>query len=177
MSMDEALAEAYASAPIDDIPLDTIEMHHPAFKDEFGNPTAIRVVRANEPWMLTLEASAPLNPGEEVEFLPVPFDFTPPGFSENQVPSLTFSISNVSRLVTQYLEQAIAQTSPITLYYRNYLASDTSAPQINPVIVMTLKAAESGTMQVTGTASLSDVHNWPFPAEKYTPDRFPGLLR
>lgn len=177
MTMSAAIEEAYASNPVDERILDTLEFHHPTFVDEFGRRTAVRVVRDSVEWSLRLENTAPLNKDEYVTFLPVPFDFTQPGYAENQVPTLSFSISNVSRIITKYLEQAIAQTSPIQMYYRPYLQSDPTGPQINPVIIMTLSAATVGTMQVTGTASLSDVHNWPFPAQKYTPERFPGLVR
>jgi len=177
MTMNAALEEAYASQPIDDQTLDTLEFHHPSFVDETGQRTAIRVIYDTETWSLKLEASAPLNGGEYVDFLPVPFSFTQPGYAEDQVPTMTFSISNVSRLVTQYLELAIGQTTPIKMIYRPYLQSDTSMPQMDPVITMTLTAAVASTMQVTGTATLSDVHNWPFPSQKYTPERFPGLQR
>lgn len=177
MAMSEALEEAYASNPIDDFVFDTLEFHHPTFVDEFGVRTAVRVVRDTEAQMFKLEPSAPLDGDTYVEFLPVPFDLTQPGFAEDQVPTIQFSISNVSRLVTRYLELAIGQTTPITMIYRNYLQSDKSAPQIDPVITMTLTAATASTMQITGTASLNDVHNWPFPGKKYTPARFPGLAR
>lgn len=175
--MSQALAEAYAANPVDELVLDTLEFHHPAFLDDFGNPTAVRVVCANEEWQLGLEDSAPLNAGEMVTFYPVPFEFTAPSFEEGSVPTLPFSIANVSQEITKHLELAIVQTTPIKVYFRNYLSSDTSAPQIDPVIVMTLTSAEVGSLRVTGTATLSDVHNWPFPAQKYTPQRFPGLVR
>ncbi len=173
----EALAEAYASNPVDDLPLDTLEFHHPAFVDELGNPVAPRVVCDTVPWTLGLEDDAPLNPGEMVLFEPVPFEFTKPSFEEGSVPTLPFSVANVSRLLTYYLELASEQTDPIYVYYRTYLASNPSHPEMDPVVVMTLTAAKAGALRVTGTASLSDVHNWPFPGQKYTPARFPGLVR
>lgn len=177
MSMEQALAECYASEPVDEFSLDTIELIHPAFIDNAGNQDSIRAVLANEAWDLTLEADAPLKPGQTLTFSPIPFTFTMPGFSEGEVPKLTFGISNVSRIVTQYLEQAIEQTTPITLIYRPYSSKDTSAPQLDPVIIMELSEAVAGVFQVTGVASLSDVHNYPFPAQLYTPTRFPALVR
>lgn len=177
MSMEEALAEAYASAPTDERILETIELHHPSFLDESGQPTAIRVVQAFEDHTLTLENTAPLNPNQPVLFRACPFRFALSGFSENDTPSLQLSISNVSRIVTKYLEQAIAYTTPITVIYRPYLESDTSAPQLDPVISMTLTSVKVGIMDITGNATLSDVHNWPFPTLKYTPEAYPGLVR
>lgn len=177
MSMTEALKECYASEPVDVYALDTIELIHPAFVDELGNPTSILAVRAYEEWELTLEVDAPLRPGQTVKFLPIPFDITDPGFAEGEVPKLVFSISNVSRLVSQYLEQAIARTEPITVIYRQYLNTETTVPQTDPPVIMELTSASSGVTQVTGTAQLSDVHNWPFPWQRYTTERFPGLSR
>lgn len=177
MSMTEALIEAYASESIQDRPIDTLEFHHPLFRDDFGNPTAVRIVRDFIPWNLGLENTAPMNAGEIVEFSPVPFTFNEPSFGQDAVPSITFTVSNVSRLLTKYIEEAIANTDPIFMYYRNYLESNTTEPQMNPVIVMTVTAVEVGELNITATASLSDVHNWPFPYQKYTPARFPGLVR
>lgn len=177
MSMSLAIEEAYASNPIDELVLDTLEFHHPAFVDEFGVRTGVRIVRDSQAWEFKLEDSAPLSPGQYVEFSPVPFEFSPPGFEEGQVPTLQLTVSNISRIITRYLELAIAQTTPIEVYFRPYLSSDTSIPQINPVIVMKLTSVTATTMSITGTATLSDVHNWPFPAKKYTAERFPGLMR
>lgn len=175
--MSEALKECYASSPVDEFVLDTIELIHPAFVDENGNPTSILAVRAYEPWDCTLEVDAPFRPGQRVTFQPIPFDMTDPGFAEDEVPKLVFSISNVSRLVTQYLEMAIAQTTPITVVYRQYLSTDTTVPQTDPPVVMTLSAATSSATTTSGTATLSDVHNWPFPWQRYTTERFPALAR
>lgn len=177
MSMTEALKECYASQPVDEYGLDTIELIHPAFLDENGNQTSILAVRAFEPWMCTLEVDAPLRPGQTLEFLPIPFDITDPGFAKDEVPKLVFSISNVSSLVATYLEQAIARTESITLIYRQYLNTDTSIPQTDPPVIMQLTSASASVTTVSGTATLSDVHNWPFPWKRYTTERFPALSR
>lgn len=177
MSYSEALKEAYASESVDDMPINTLEFHHPDFRDDFGNHTSIRIVQDFIPWTLGLESSAPMNPGEMVLFEPIPFNFNEPSFGEDSVPSITFSVANVSRLLTKHLEEASSKTTPIKMYFRNYTESNTNQPQMNPVIVMTVTSAEAGDLNVTATASLSDVHNWPFPYQKYTPERFPGLQR
>lgn len=175
--MKQALAEAYASASVSDLVMETIELHHPKFVDELGVRTAVRIVKAFEPFTAKLENTAPLNPNQYVEFKPIPFDMTPAGFKEGDVPTMNLSISNVSREITRYLELAIADKTPIIVMYRPYLESDPSEPQLLPVVVMSITSAEASLMHVTATATLSDVHNWPFPAVKYTPDTFPGLVR
>lgn len=177
MPYSAAITEAYASQPDDELAIDTLEFHNSNFVDDDGNRTAARVAQGCDDWSCKLESTAPLNANEYVLFRGVPFSFTQPSFAENEVPSCTFSISNVSRELTKYMEQAIAKTEPIIMYYRPYLASDLTAPQMDPVYVMTLTAAKVGVTQITGTATLSDVHNWPFPYQKYTGTRFPGLVR
>lgn len=176
-TIEEAMAEAYASNPVDDPIVETLEFHHPAFVNDFGERTAIRIVQANQSYRFRLENTALLNPNEMVEFLPLPFDLTVPGFAKGQIPNMRMSISNINRLITKYLEMAISQTDSIQTFYRPYLLSNPEEPTINPVIEMGLTAAKSGVFDISGTATLSDVHNWPFPLKKYTMQRFPGLLR
>lgn len=174
---EQAIIEAYASQPVDELTIDTLEFHHSTFVDDSGQRTAARVSQGFDDWELCLESDAPLNAGEYVKFRGVPFSFSNPSFEVDNLPSCTFSISNVSRELTKYLELAIGKTEPITMIYRPYLESDKSQPQMNPVMVMTLTSAKANAMNVTGTASMSDVHNWPFPYQKYTPSRFPALVR
>lgn len=73
-SLSETLKEAYASAPCNVILLHTLELRHPSFVDENGEPTAIRVVRDNINHICTLEDTAPLDPGKAVEFIAMGFD-------------------------------------------------------------------------------------------------------
>lgn len=174
---DEALEEAYASAPVDNPELFTLAFHHPNFRDEFGQPTAIYVVAAYENHMLRLENTAPLNPGEKVEFIAMAFDFQHPSYEEGKVPTLPITIDGVSREISQQLELAISSLQPIDVYARTYLLSDPEGPQIDPPYRFTLTDVQVDVFQVTGTCNLQDVHNWPFPANKYTRDRFPGLVR
>jgi hypothetical protein len=173
----QALKEAYAANPSDDVVLDTIEIRHPAFVDDAGNPTAVRVVRGYDDIVATLEWSAPLDGGRAVKFIGAAFSFTLPGFKEGQIPQLQLTLDNASREITAHLEQAIGQTAPIEVTYRPYLYSDLSAPQMDPPISMLLTNVTVDVFQVTGTATLNDVHNWGFPSRVYDTTRFPGLLR
>ena len=177
MSLEQALQEAYASAPTDRVIFDTLEVRHPAFFDDAAQPTAIRVVIGYEDVSACLEGDAPLNPGEYVDFIAGAFRFKLPGFEEGSVPQLQITIDGVSREVVGHIEAAIADPDPIEVTYRPYLSTDLSKPQMNPPLTMMLtKVSVTGT-SVSGTASLSDVHNWAFPFQKYLASRFPGLVR
>lgn len=178
MTYSQAIAEAYATADMDEVILDTVELIHPGFVDDNGNPTAVRIVRAIEKSIqLRLEQNAPLNGGQIVSFVGVPFNFTMPAFKVGQVPSFQLAIDNVSREVTKYLEMAIAQITPITVIYRPYLASDPSGPQLDPPYQFTLTNAKADVFQITGTCTMNDVYNWPFPKRKYLPAEWKGLVR
>ena len=63
-TLSEAIKEAYASAPSNQIILHTLELRHPAFVDELGQTTAIRVMRDTANLDARLEASAAPNGGE-----------------------------------------------------------------------------------------------------------------
>ncbi|SDV49828.1 DUF1833 family protein [Chitinasiproducens palmae] len=174
----EAIAEAYASVPETAIVFSTLEILNPAFIDDDGNPTSVRVVRDYANLSARLEASAPLNPGQVVEFIACAFEITLPGFEDGQMPQLQITIDNVDRVITQRLMQAIGQSSEIRIIYRPYLASDPlNGPEMDPVISMVLTEVEVDAMQITGTASLDDLQNLNFPSKTYTTERFPGLLR
>lgn len=173
--MSQALAEAYASQPDDELVVDTIELHHPAFLDEYGQLTAIRVVNNTQSLMLGLEPEAPLNGGEMVEFRGVPYQIKQPDIMKDGVPQLPITIPIVRRDLVRYVEQAISMVNPIQVYWRSYLVSDPTLPEQIPPIIMELTTAEIANGMLTGTASLNDVHNWPFPGKKYTRDRFRNL--
>ena len=95
-TLSEALKEAYASAPSDVVILHTLELRHPAFKDEKGNSTAIRVVRDNVNHICKLEDNAPLDGGKEVEFIALAFDLQLPPVENIPVPEISLSLDNVS---------------------------------------------------------------------------------
>ena len=176
MSLDQVLAEAYASRPRD-VVFDTLELRHPAFIDEFGQRTAIRVVIGHEDITARLEPDAPLHPDAYVLFQAGAFRFKLPGFEEARVPALQITLDGVSREVVAHVEAAAQEAHPIEVTYRPYLADDLSKPRMDPPITMTLTRVSVTGVSVTGTATLADVHNWPFPAEKYLRSRFPGLFR
>ncbi|MGO4154336.1 DUF1833 family protein [Cupriavidus sp. YAF13] len=173
----QALAEAYASAPVSEVIIDTLEIRHPSFVDDDGNPTAIRICRDRLDFAAYLEAGAPMNAGQLVTFLAVPFDFTLPALAEGKVPTLKIVVDNVDRSITAAIERAYQQSDPIQTTYRPYLVSDPSGPQMNPPPNMVLSRVTVDVFKVAGTATLNDVHNWPFPGRVYNPADFPGLLR
>lgn len=177
MSLDQALKEAYASAPTDRVIFDTLEIRHPNFLDGAGQPTAIRIVIGYENITAKLEGDAPLHAGEYVDFIAGAFRFKSWGFEEGKVPQFQIAVDGVSREVVGHIEAAILTPTPIEATYRPYLSNDLSKPQMDPPFNSVLTKVSVSGASVSGTASLSDVHNWAFPFEKYMARRFPGLVR
>lgn len=172
----EALAAAYASAPEDEIVLDTLEFLHPSFVDENGSPVAVRVVNDHLPLTARLEAGAPLNGGEEVEFKNVYFTFRRPPESESaSLPEVELQVDNVARVLIPYLDAAKESRVPITMIWRPYLTSDLSGPHMNPPLSLTLRSVGGDMNRLTARAGFSDLSNRRFPASEYTAKKFPGL--
>lgn len=173
----QALKEAYASVPAEQVILDTLELRHPAFVDDEGRPAAARIVRGFENLFATLEADAPMDPGRTVEFVAMPFDFKLPGFEEGRVPELGITLDNIGRELQGWLEAASSSPQVLEATYRPYLVSDLSGPQMDPPIHMLVTEVSSDVFQIRLKASMDDVNNWAFPHRVYQPSEFPGLVR
>ncbi len=176
-ALSQAISEAYAAAPSDVVILHTLELRHPAFVDDDGNPTAIRVVRDHQDLYARLEASAPLDPGAWVRFVALGFELELPPVDVAPVPEITVTLDNVSREIVRHLDAAATSQDQIEVTYRPYLSTDPEGPQMDPPITLVLAEVEGDAFRVTGRARMLDVGNKAFPAEVYTAARFPGLSR
>jgi hypothetical protein len=168
-TLSQALKEAYAAAPTNEIAYHTLEIYHPAFT------APIRVVRDYVDLNATLEASAPRNPSSLVTFVGYGFDIVPPEVSPTGVPTCTITIDNVARDIVENLELAMASMQSISVIYRLYLSSDLSQPQNNPPMTLTIINITADVFKVTATASFGDLVNKKFPSVLYDLTTFPGL--
>ena len=176
ITLSQAMAESYTSSQVGDVALFTLEIHHPDFRDKFGNVTAARFVNDWVDHTLTLETDAPINAGEAIVFKGMPFKAELPDETDSGAPSaINIEIENVSRDVTLLLDQAIASMVPIEMIIREYMSSDKSAPHKLPVIKMILSnvVVTSGTM--SAQAKFGNLTNRRFPGVRYTRQTHPGL--
>ena len=204
-TLEQAIREAYASAPTDTVILHTLELRHPAFVDDDGRPTAVRVVRNfadEESWLrlagaevrtvldampaegrdlvglvARLEADAPKDAGRMVPFIALAFDLELPPVDSAPVPEIAVTLDNVSREIVRHLDAAATSLERIEVTYRPYLSTDIEGPQMDPPITLTLTEIEVDVFRATGRARMLDIGNKAFPAETYTAKRFPGLTR
>lgn len=169
-TLSQALAEAYASAPSNEVIYHTLEIRHPAFTQP------IRVVRDQDDLTAILEATAPVDAGIAVTFVGFAFDLIKPEVSPTGVPQCVIEIDNVSREILANIELAMSGIDPIEVTYREYLASDLLGPQNDPPMTLTLSGITADVFKVRAVASFPDINNRKFPREDYTAERFPGLV-
>ena len=174
-----AIAEAYASAPADVTPLDTLEIRHPALVDEEENPDPIRLVLDTRDWSLKLEAGAVLQPGETVTFHKSVWDIDLPD-SADGVPTARLSVDAVNRQVIAALEQIVTIRAPVDVTYRAYIAPAEGAPAPEPGWVidgLKGRSVEATTQRMTAQLTFDLLGNRAFPRLLYTRAEFPGLFR
>jgi hypothetical protein len=175
VSYSEALTEAYASAPEDEVLLDTLEFRHASFVTA-GLPYAVRIVNDHDALLATLEADAPVDAGLEVSFTPCYFDFVRPQESETGATAeVEISINNVARILVPYLDAVKEDRSPIEITWRPYLASDLSGPHILPPLTLYMRSAHVDMSRVTARAGFGNLVNRRFPAIEYNSQTHPGL--
>jgi hypothetical protein len=168
-TLSAALKEAYATAPSGVVLLHTLEFRHSAFT------APIRVVLDYVDHVLTLEATAPVNPSTAVTFQAFAFDLMLPPMLEGGVPEMEIRIDNVDRQIIANIELAMATFEVIEVTYRPYLSTVTTTPQMNPPMTFQVKSIEADTFSITARCGFGDVANKQFPAQVYTTTRFRGL--
>lgn len=176
ISISEALAEAYSSAPDSEVIVDTLEFKHVAFKDSEGNPFYPRVVNAHKPLSATLEPSAPVNASEEVVFEKCYFSLTLPELSDSdKLPEISILVSNIAKNLSPYLARAKEIRAPLYVTWRRYLMSDLTRPHIDPPLTFVVTSISSNLSDVTASAGFFDLSNLRFPSKLYTSDEHPML--
>lgn len=170
-TLQQAIKEAYAVAPSTSLVFHTLEFRHPVFTQP------IRAVLDHADLNAYLEATAPLNPSQEVTFVKMSFDFTREEVSDGSAPEMTVEIDNVTAEIEENI--ALANISPgvIEVTYRIYLAADLSGPQNNPPLHMEVKGIKADDFKVSARCTFGNFANRRFPREVYTIKEFPSLGR
>lgn len=159
-----AQKEAYASAPVESVLLDTIELSHP----DFTQP--IYVVLGYEDYTALLEDGV-----TEVTFQAFAFAINLPEMSESSAaPEFTLRVDGVTREVLREIDAAAESSEKVSVTYRTYLAADPSGPQNTP-LPLDLVYIRADVFSIEMRAAMGNLANWGFPTEDYTAPRFPGL--
>ncbi len=174
---DDAIKEAYAMAPKGVVTYHTLEIWHPEFIDEAGDPAPARVVLGNKDIVATLEADAPLDPGEAVVFRAVQFKLTLAPIELSPAPELEGALAAVAIDIVKNLDRAVSDSNKIVLRYRPYLSTDLSTPRMLPPPTYDLsQAIAAGGTQMKFRARNGIDLRGNFPKLLYTAAGFPGLV-
>ncbi len=162
-SLTAAIKEAYASAPSNEVILETIALTHSALA------APIYLVKNREDIVATLETAA------TVTFEASSFRLTLPPTGDNGLQQLSLSIDNVDLRISDFVNTVKKSTEPVQVYYRAYLASDLTQPQTDPPLVLSLSDISVSLFEASGRASFADLVNKKAPSEYYTRSRFPSI--
>jgi hypothetical protein len=169
-TLSDAIREAYASAPVDEVILHTLELWHPAFS------VPIRVVRDRVALEARIEAGAARDAGAIVTFVAYAFDVIPPEVTSEGAPELTIEIDNVDRAILAQLDLAVVSDDPVSVIYRAYLDHGAlDGPETDPPLEMVLTAVSATPFRLRATASFATLHDRAFPGLFYDLETFPGL--
>lgn len=162
-ALQDAIKEAYASAPSNIAILETLEVSHSAV----GTP--IYLVKNRENLTFTLEDLS------VVEFMGASFDLELPPSGESGIQDLNVRFDNVGDEIRDFINIVKTSTEPVVLKHRPYRSDDLTTPQMDPPLMLWLRNIRMNLLEATGRASFVDVLNRKFPAEYYTRKRFPSL--
>lgn len=174
--VEEAWAEAYASAPADTVILDTLEIHHRTFEYPLRIVCYPLSSTELETIPLRLESDAPFNPGQVVEFIKLPFDIVLPEDTASNPGSFQFRIQHAGDKFDEELREAALGGGKITAIYRQF---DESTPLNGPAdiwddIKLTSPRID-GTDLIFDGATLQWIHR-PF-GTLYSPEKYPSISR
>jgi len=172
----EAWQEAIASAPADMVVLSTLELIHPTFVDDQGNPDSIRVVLDEEDHTFTLEATAPLHAGQQVLFEALALTVTQPEQEDGKLGgSLQIELDNVPRTILPSLHAAASVRARAQIIYREYVLDDTTEPDL-VIDGLSAKIVQITQTKITCSATFLDLLNASFPTRIFSQEDFPGLF-
>lgn len=176
-SLTDALAEAAALAPAEEIFYETIEFRHPDFVDENGDADSLRLVADTQDLVAPLEAEAPIKGGQWVTFnrSRIAGVYRPP-IEPGATPEIEITVDGVSRAIIRYLDLAMESASPLTMAYRVYLDSAIAdGPQMDPVPTFEVSEITVTLAGVKLKARTKIDLRGAFPVKQYTIAEFPGL--
>lgn len=107
------------------------------------------------------------------EFLRFPFEITLPDDSESAPPAVKLRIANADREIVNAVRSISGEPATVTLSI--VMASSPNTIEAGP-LVFKLRDVEYNASEVTGTLKFEDILNEPYPADTYSPTRYPSLF-
>lgn len=107
------------------------------------------------------------------EYLAFPFEIMLPDDTDEAPPKVTLKIDNVDRRIIQEIRQVPGDPITVTLFL--VTASSPDLVEAGPYQFV-LRDVSYSAATIEGTLAYEDILSEPFPADSFTPDRFPGLF-
>lgn len=164
----QAWAEAAASVTREPMLL-TLEFQHPSFS------SPVRVVADTQDQTFRIESTADVNPGADVLFLGVPFEYEEPKRGPGGGAEWSVRVDNIGREISQYLEAATGINSALVVIMRGYLTSAPTVVGYGPFRGVARGVGVRGA-SVEMTVTIADPQNQKFGRSTYDMVRFPSLL-
>lgn len=174
VSLEEAIAEAYASAPDDVIVYDAMEIDHPSFSVPARVVNWPIIGQEPEKFSFLHEDDAPIDPGKTVEYIGVPYQLIPPESSNNSAGIFQIQISLHGDFDT-YLEAAATTPGVIRANYRQYIKGrEQEGPAVSWIdLTITSPRREGG--KIIADAAILTWAAEPY-GDLYLPINYPALV-
>ena len=166
--MSNVLQTIYASAPVNDLIIHTLELKNPDFNVVGHAQGAIRLAQGYDDIIATLEDAT------TALFKKSGFGVSLPQKSVNGRQQLNFTIDNVSGEALKAIDDAIEGGAKISIIYRAYSGNDLTVLG-QPPIIMTATAIKADYSSISVSASFHDLVNKAWPFRRYTPSFAAGL--
>lgn len=185
-SLDDVLAEAFASASADKQIIDTISIWYDGLQPTDGGDEELYLFNGDNATTITedgvplltarIEAGAPRNAGQLVTFIGIPFSITLPSMADEAEASAQLRVDSVGREMHTLLEAAAKGGKTIYVTYRAYVkGTETDGPHNLPPRRFIFSDAAAMNDAVEGRLAFLAIGNRAYPFDSYTPDRFPTL--
>lgn len=156
------IQNVYASAPVDQVFIPTIDIHSNAFSQN------IRLAWGFDDIEVTLAGN------EKATFIGSGIDVSLPPRNTRGTQDLQFAVENISGEAAKAVDAALSAEAEVNLTFRVYLASDLSAPAEKPLNMLVVGASFGDTM-AQFSCSFRDILNRQWLRNFYDSGNFPGL--
>jgi len=183
---DEDLREIYASNPVDEFTLVTLELIHSSFQAPGGGQDSIRIALDNQPWDLPIEADAPLFAGQTKTFLPLNVEVVQPAQEEGSLGEMEFAIDNVPMQYMNRIREGVKIRTPAILIYREYILNHNASTGVyslastmgpaHKIDGLAVKKLRATPMRLTATARFVDIVNVTAPRRIFSREECPSLF-
>ena len=156
---DEIVKEAYAYANGNDIIYYTLEINNAALS------SAIYIVYGYDE--ITING---------ITYLPCIFSFERPSVETDSNPEFTIEFANASKLIGDYVDQAVYGEDPSTVWFKTFIQGEREADFSFPY-PMEIKSVNITLSMVSVVCDFGDFVNKAVPRQYYTQQMFPGIFQ